>query len=97
MDRNEIMKFIFSWTVWRKQEKQSGLYFMKWNIDKGQTACSEHLGHFISICYFYTWVVMDVNGILISQNGHSTNTLTPTNISWLMDHFQIKSLADDMS
>ena len=40
---------------------------------------------------------MDVNGILISQNGHSTNALTPTNISWLMDHFQIKSLADDMS
>lgn len=39
---------------------------------------------------------MDVNGILISQNGQSTNTLTPTNISWLMDHFQMKSLVDNI-
>lgn len=70
---------------------------MKRNIDKVQTACSQHLGHFISICYFYTLVVMDVNGILISQNGHSTNILTPTYISWLMDHFQIKSLAGNVS
>lgn len=39
---------------------------------------------------------MDVNGILISQSSHSTDALAPPNISWLVDHIQIKRSVDNM-